>query len=502
MKANSDLDMGNFDSEVQQLKDLVVKAVQSGTPMHEAEEQILRKLLELGYCALLAMFQAAGQGDVGETVASRTGKRDLRRYPELSTRHYRSIFGDFELRRYLYGTAPSQKAQRIPFDEHFGLPPNRYSLLLENWVSQLSTSVPIAEGMEKLHAILGIRVPVDSAERIIARTGANAEHFHGDLPPVEVAAEGELLVESTDNKGIVMRYMPTEEAPPVGAPSERSGPKTDCKQMATISGCYSVDRYVRTPEDVLRALFHEPTLDDIDHQRPRPVQPRYIACMSREQAHPEDHLDGEVSAIGWLSEHVLQRRRPGQVLINLNDGELSIWSNVELVQAQNGRVDIIDVIHVIQRVWDAAKLLNAINLYKFARKHIYAILSGDVKRVIRSFRWLASHKKLSGKSAKAMETICNFLERNADRMRYNEYLAKGYPISTGFIEGACRHVIKDRMERSGMRWTVEGAQSMLYLRCVDAGKLWAEFQKLHQTRVLSIYGRKRKNFIDAFCIAA
>jgi len=317
-----------------------------------------------------------------------------------------------------------------------------------------------------------------------------------------VAAEGELLVESTDNKGIVMRHKPTEEAPPVGAPAERSGPKTDCKQMAAISGCYSVDRYVRTPEDVLRALFHEPTLDDIDHKRPRPVQPRYIACLSREQAHPEDHLDGEVSAIGWLSEHVLDRRQPGQVLINLNDGELSIWSNVELLQAQNGRVDIIDIIHVIKRVWDAAKLLNAINLYKFARKHIYAILSGDVKRVIRSFRWLATHKKLNDKSAEAMEKICNFLERNANRMRYNEYLAKGYPISTGFIEGACRHVIKDRMERSGMRWTVEGAQNMLYLRCVDAGKLWEEFQKVHQSHVLSFYGKRRTNFIDAFSIAA
>lgn len=502
MTAKSQLDLSKFDSVVQQLKDLAGAAVQSGTPMHEIEEQMLRKLLELGQCALLAIFQGAGQGDVGETVASHDGTQDLRRYPELSTRHYRSIFGDFELTRYLYGTAPSQKALCIPFDEHFGLPPNRYSLLLENWVSQLSTSVPIAEAMEKLHTILGIRVPVDSAERILARTGANAENFHFDLPPIEVADEGELLVESTDNKGIVMRHKPVEEALPVGAPSQRSGPKPDRKQMATISGCYSVDRYVRTPEQVLRALFRQSTKEDLEHKRPRPAQSRYVACLTREQADPEDRLDGEISAIAWLSEHVLERRQAGQVLINLNDGELSIWSNVEWAQGQNDRVDIIDIIHVIKRVWDAAKLLNVKNLYKFARKHIYAILSGNVKSVIRAFRWLASHEKLDKKSAEAMATICSFLERNADRMRYHEYLAKGYPISTGFIEGACRHVIKDRMERSGMRWTVEGAQNMLYLRCVDAGSLWDEFQKTHQTRVLSIYGNRRTNFIDAFCLSA
>ena len=61
--------------------------------------------------------------------------------------------------------------------------------------------------------------------------------------------------------------------------------------------------------------------------------------MSCTQEHAEDSLDGEVSAIGWLSEYVRERRRNGQELINLNDGERSIWANVELMQGQNGRVD-------------------------------------------------------------------------------------------------------------------------------------------------------------------
>ena len=165
-------------------------------------------------------------------------------------------------------------------------------------------------------------------------------------------------------------------------------------------------------------------------------------------------------------------------------------------------MDIIDLLHAIQRVWDAAVILKPAELFKFAKTHIGSILSGDVKRVIQSFRWQSTRLLLEGKSARSMEKICNFLERNADRMRYDEYLAKGYPISTGFIEGACRHVIKDRMERSGMRWTVAGAQNMLYLRCIDFGKLWKEFQLTHQTRVLSMYGENRSNFIDCFQLAA
>jgi hypothetical protein len=369
-------------------------------------------------------------------------------------------------------------------------------------VSQLSTSEAIHEAMDKLHSILGIRVAVDSAERILARTGANAEYFQDNLPAVEVAAEGELLIESTDNKGIVMRHKPKVAPKPVGAPANRSGPIPNRKQMATICGCYSVDRWVRTPEEVLRALFRQPSIELSTEKRPRPVQARYQACMSRTQEHAEDSLDGEVSAIGWLSEHVRDRRREGQELINLNDGETSIWANVELTQEQNNRVDIIDLLHAIQRVWDAAVILQPEDLYKFARTHIGSILAGKVKTVIQSFRWQSTRLLLEGKSKEGMDTICNFLERNADRMRYDEYLAKGYPISTGFIEGACRHVIKDRMERSGMRWSLTGAQNMLYLRCVDAGKLWKEFQEIHQTRVLSMYGEKRSNFVDSFQLAA
>ncbi len=62
-------------------------------------------------------------------------------------------------------------------------------------------------------------------------------------------------------------------------------------------------------------------------------------------------------------------------------------------------------------------------------------------------------------------------------MRYDEYLAKGYPIASGVIEGACRHLVKDRMERAGMHWTIVGAQAMLDVRSVHLSGQWAAFQQ-------------------------
>ena len=78
-------------------------------------------------------------------------------------------------------------------------------------------------------------------------------------------------------------------------------------------------------------------------------------------------------------------------------------------------------------------------------------------------------------------------------MRYDKYLRKGYPIATGVIEGACRHYVKDRMERSGMRWRRPGAQAMLNVRAVLLSSYWDDFhlwrinrqqQRLHPHRSL------------------
>src|SRR5208282_4020421 len=75
-----------------------------------------------------------------------------------------------------------------------------------------------------------------------------------------------------------------------------------------------------------------------------------------------------------------------------------------------------------------------------------------------------------------LTVLCDFLEGNLHRMHYDEYLKAGYPIATGVIEGACRHVIKDRMERAGMRWKVPGAQAMLQLRAIHVNGDWQAFQ--------------------------
>ncbi len=158
-------------------------------------------------------------------------------------------------------------------------------------------------------------------------------------------------------------------------------------------------------------------------------------------------------------------------------------------------VDILDILHVSQYVWRAAGAFYSDSEQRetFARDRLLRILQGDVRGVITGLRQMATRHGLTGQKHREITVVCGYFENNIRRMRYDKYLREGYPIATGVIEGACRHLVKDRMERSGMRWRLDGAQAMLNVRAVWQSSYWMTFQTyrikheqatLHSNRVL------------------
>ena len=103
------------------------------------------------------------------------------------------------------------------------------------------------------------------------------------------------------------------------------------------------------------------------------------------------------------------------------------------------------------------------------------LLQGRVGYVIGGLRRRLKAEKLSGQRRQVVRSALEYLGNNKAHMRYDEYLAAGYPIGSGVAEGACRHLVKDRMEQTGMRWTVEGAQAMLHVRALYLNDQWEEF---------------------------
>jgi hypothetical protein len=108
-------------------------------------------------------------------------------------------------------------------------------------------------------------------------------------------------------------------------------------------------------------------------------------------------------------------------------------------------VEILDLPHVTPRLWQAAHLFCAPGSREaeaFVGQRVGQILHGRVASVTRGLRRMASLRRLAAAKRETLETICHYLDKNRHRMRYDQYLQQGYPIASGVIEGACRHLVK------------------------------------------------------------
>jgi hypothetical protein len=267
-------------------------------------------------------------------------------------------------------------------------------------------------------------------------------------------AEGEVVVASADQKGVVMRR---SAVPP--PPAHRTkGDKASQKRMATVATVYTVDRYRRTPEEVVAALFRdapEPARD-----RPPPHHKEVGASL------PRDDVPGSgvERAFAWMIGELYLRGRATdkeKPLVFLSDGQEALWEARQ--EWLPGRaIGILDVRHVTPRLWQAA--------------HVFHEDGSQAAGVIRGRRELATKRGVGGAKKRTLTTVCNYLEANLGRMRYDEYLKAGYPIATGVVEGACRHLVKDRLERAGMPWTIPGAQAMLDVRSSHVSGQWEAYQ--------------------------
>ncbi len=127
---------------------------------------------------------------------------------------------------------------------------------------------------------------------------------------------------------------------------------------------------------------------------------------------------------------------------------------------------------------------------EFVTHHLRMLLQGKVGYVLRNLRPLVKAYKLKGANKTTVESAITYYENNQEHMRYDEYLAAGYPIASGVAEGACKHLVKDRMERAGMRWELEGAQAILSLRAIYLNDLWDQFITYRVTTEQSrLYGK-------------
>jgi hypothetical protein len=217
-------------------------------------------------------------------------------------------------------------------------------------VEQAYRRVPETRGR-----ILDVYPRVDSLERMNLKMAETVRPFRESRPAPEPEAEGDFCVVSADGKGIPVRR-PASEAP-MQVHDWDQEPKTSRKKMAVGGTVYTIDPFVRSPEDVAASLFRDPDDDPLVAERPLPQHKRLWARL------PQDRDGAAVSAadetFGWLA-HEVTRRNPGacKPTVWLMDGQQSLWETAERDLPRDNAVEVLDLLHATPRIWDAAHLFS------------------------------------------------------------------------------------------------------------------------------------------------
>jgi hypothetical protein len=427
------------------------------------ELTVFRRLLALGAALLRLFFVTRAAVRPAEPVTAPDGTHLLSHDQRPTT--YDSVFGTVRLARPFF-TAPGQQG-RCPLDAELSWPARCDSDLLRDWAVYGTTDESYRESQTVLARILGLSLSVHALETGVTEAGEDVTPFSAQsAAPTAAVPAGTILVVQADGTGVPMVQ------PPIQRPPLRlgKGQKRGQKKEAIVTGLYTVGPYPRTPQAVVAARLQEPERPE-SAARPRPEGKEWRATLA-----------GKAVAMRRLAQRVAQRDGPHiQPRVARTDGAEALQQQV--VSHFPAHTLVLDSIHATAYLWDTANaLLGATHPPRvtWVRAYLEPLLAGQTDAVITVLEAEAHDPTCTATQRQAVRRTIGYYQRNRPYMRDDEYLARGWPIGTGVIEGACGHRVKDRMEQSGMRWTKAGAQAVLDLRAVRLNGHWDGYWQFHR----------------------
>jgi len=438
-----------------------------GEAQHEEAYVVERRLFKEGLKVMLdllaAYFEAKEGGDVGRAVEAESGERLPRE--RLKRRQYLTVFGELRLRRWYYHEDGASGL--CPLDEEGNLPQRKYSYFVQELLGHRVGRMTYDDALDEIERLFGFRLDKHNLEDLAGELARDADAYYvaqGAPPP---QTEAEVLVAALDGKGVpILKDKPAEHRVRL-----RKGEKRSRKKEAVVSAVYTIAAQPRTAEEVLREVRDREPLP----ARPTPQNKRLRAT-----------LKGKADAFEWVRREVEHRDHEAtKHRVCLMDGAPSLWKLA--LTTLTGFTFILDLFHALEYLWKAAYVFHAegsAEAEAFVRHRLRRLLEGKVTYVTGGLRqMLTKHQGTLRKAQRdTLATVIGYYHTNRHWMRYDQYIAAGYPIGSGAVESACRHLVKERMEGSGMRWTVGGAESVLHLRAVYLNGDWDAFWAFHRHR--------------------
>lgn len=404
-------------------------------------------------------------------------------------RHLATVVGTVSVQRLAYRHGGT--ANLYPGDATLNLPVELHSHGLRRLAAIESTRGSFDDASAAIERSTGVPVAKRQVESLTAAAAIDVEDFYATRAP-EPATSDDVVVISVDGKGIVMRPDALREAtaraaetatPKLGSRLSK-GEKRYRKRMAEVGAVYDLTPVARTPDDVLASKHSD--------NAPPPPAPKatgkwVTASVAKDAA--------DVVARVF---HEAERRDPGRqrCWVALVDGNNHQIDRINAEAESRGLkvAIVVDLIHVMEYLWGAAWCFFAEgdrSAEDWVRDKTLFVLEGNARDVAAGVRRRATTARLTKEKRKKADACAAYLTNKAPYLDYPTALATGWPIATGIIEGACRYLVADRMDITGARWSVDGAEAVLKLRAVrangDFDDYWRfhldqERQRVHQSR--------------------
>ena len=335
------------------------------------------------------------------------------------------------------------------------------------------------DATEQVRRITGVELGKRQVQELACRSVIDFESFYAQRTPDE-SQEDDVIVLSCDGKGVVMRPEALRPATKRQAESAQKklktrlsrGEKRGRKRMAEVCAVYELTPRARTPADILPA-----TEDERQAARDGPqAKSKWVSASVIEDA---------ASMIGEMFEEAHRRdgdhRRAWVVLVDGNNGQIDAIKR----EAKERKVKVtivVDFVHVMEYLWGAAWCFfdeGDPAAERWVAEKGRAILEGKSGIVAAAIRRKATTLRLDRAKRKNADTCADYLLNKSAHLDYPTALATGWPIATGVIEGACRHLVKDRMDLTGARWGLQGAEAVLKLRALKSNGHFEDYWRYH-----------------------
>ena len=359
-------------------------------------------------------------------------------YRELRSKPILTALGSVEVSR-PYHVCPACHAGQFPADRELDIENTEFSPGVRRMQAMVGQDAPFDHGREQMKVLAGLEVTAKSVERTAEAIGADVAQR--EQAAIHKALQLDLPV--LTGEPIPILYVQVDGT---GVPVVK---KETVGRQGKIEG-----QPAHTREAKLGCVFTQTTWDREGYPIRDPDSTSYTGAIETAEEFGR-RIYAEAWKRGWS--HALLR-------VVMGDGAEWIWNLAALHFP--GAILIVDLYHARQHLWEVARRLypedegKRKGWMKFHQKRL--LDQGKIEKLVRVLRSIPSP---SAEAAEKIRSEADYFEKNAERMRYPEFRRQHLFVGSGVIEAGCKTVIGSRLKRSGMFWTVRGANSILALRC-------------------------------------